>query len=295
MRAVRSDRERCAGSLACALFASLALVACGEASRPDAGSAPPKTGTVLARIGENEVVTTDDLGPLGPQANPSQRLEALIRRRLVVQEAIRRGLENEPKVRAGFAEIERHATTQREGLLRNALFNSIRLAIPISEEDVVAQYEKLKDRFRERQWALRMQSFPSEDAARAAAEALGKDGRLDPMYDLAPTPLPAEKLPRGVLTSLHELVKPGDRKVIPLEAWTIVELVEYLPDAQLPLEAVRQKVELSLQATRAEEQMRAEIDRVRTQTDVRIDEAALAAWVAEQEKARGGEPATDAP
>lgn len=294
MKTRGSDRERRATRVAGVLIAGLALVACGEASEPAAESAPAQGSPVLARFGDGGVVTAEDLGPLGPRANGMNRLDALIRRRLVVEEALRRGLDKQEKVQAGFAEIERNATNQREALLRNAFFNSIRLAIPLSEEDVVAWYEQTKERYRERQWSLRMQAFPNEDAALAAAAALGPNGRLDPEKSEAPGPLPAEKLPQPVLPILHLLVQPGDRRIVPLDAWTIVELVEYLPDAQLPLEAVRPKVELSLQATRAEEQMRAEIERLRTQANVQIDEAALAAYAEEQAKAYRSEPATGA-
>jgi hypothetical protein len=68
--------------------------------------------------------------------------------------------------------------------------------------------------------------------------------------------------------------------VVPLDRWTVVELEAYLPAAQLPFEAVRDKVEMSLRAIRSEELMRAEIDRLRAAKDVTIDEAALAAHAA---------------
>jgi hypothetical protein len=162
----------------------------------------------------------------------------------------------------------------------------------VSEEDLRAQYEKTKERYQEREWSLRTQSFATEDAARAANAKLGAKGRLDPEQSEAPGPLPAEKLKGAVLIILHELKQPGDRKVVALERWTIVELVEYLPAAQLPFEAVRDKVELNLRATRAEEQLREELDKLRTEMGVTIDEAALAAYVEAQ---RQPPPAAPAP
>ncbi len=281
MKAIGSGRGSRVGALASGLLAGAALLACGDASKGVDPNSAPRGGVVLARIG-NEVVTTEDLGQLSPKANAGNRLEALIRRRLAVLEARRRGLENEPKVREDLEEVRRNALVQEEALLRNALFNSIRLAVEVSEQDLRDHYEKTKERYVERQWALRMQGFPNEDAARAALAALGASGRLDPAQSEAPGPLPSDKLPRGVLPILHELVQPGDHQIVPLDRWTIVELEDYQPAAQLSFESVRPKVELSLHAIRGEEQMRAEIDRVRTEMKVSIDEAALAAYVAEQ-------------
>jgi hypothetical protein len=223
----------------------------------------------------------------------------LVRRKLAIAEARRRGLQNEPKVRAALDEIHRNAQVQEEGLLRNALFNSIRLGIEVSEEDLREQYENTKERYVERQWALRMQGFPNEEAALAANAALGADGRLDPQQSEATGLVPAEKLPRGVLPILHELLQPGDRKVIALDRWTIVELEEYQPAAQLPFETVRPKVELSVRAIRAEEKLREELDRLRAEMKIEVDEAALAAHVAEQAaqapQAESAEPVTPAP
>ena len=215
-----------------------------------------------------------------------QRLEVLVRRKLALVEARRRGLENDPKVRGEIEEIRQNALRQEEGVLRNALFNSIRLGLQVSEEDLRAQYEKTKDRYLERQWSLRTQSFASEDEARAADKELGANGRLDPKQSEAPGPLPAEKLTRAVLVILHELKQPGDRKIVALDRWTIVELVEYLPAAQIPFDAVRDKVELNLRAIRAEEILGEELDKARSEIGVTIDEAALAAYAEAQRQPR---------
>ena len=288
MKAIGSHRGGRTLQGALSLLLGLSALACGPTSTEVDASAPPAAGgVVLARIGD-DVITTEDLGPLPPKAIPANRLDVLIRRRLAIIEARRRGLENEPKVKAAIEELHRNALNQEEGLLRNALFNSIRLGLTVTEEDLLAHYEATKERYLERQWALRMQGFENEDAALAANAALGANGRLDPTQSEAPGPLPADKLPRGVLPILHELVSPGDRRVVPLDRWTIVELEAYLPAAQLSFEVVRPKVELSLRAIRAEEQLRAELQRVRTEMNVTVDEAALAAWAA----AKPDEPAT---
>ena len=279
MKAAGFGRGSRSGKARLFVLAGLAVLAC-EKSAPDGGENDAAKGSVvLARVGQ-EVVTADDLGTLPPRADANARLEVLVRRRLAIQEARRRGLQNEPKVRAKIEENRRNFARLEEGLLRNALYNSIRLGLVVSEEDLLAHYEKTKERYTERQWALRMRSYPNDEEARAADAALGATGRLDPAQSEAPGPLPAEKLPPGILIILHELQKPGDRRVVPLDRWTVVELEAYLPAVQIPFETVRDKVEMSLRAMRADELMRAEIDRLRAAKDVTIDEAALAAHAA---------------
>lgn len=290
MKAPGFQRIRCAARVAVFALAGSASLACGGPSQEGDAASPAPGGVVLARIGD-EVITTEDLGALPPKANPANRLDALVRRKLAILEARRRGLQNEPKVRADLEQIQRNAVFQEEALLRNALFNSIRVGLQVSEEDVLAHYERTKDRYVERQWALRMQGFANEEAALAALAALGATGRLDPAQSEAPGPLPADKLPPGVLPILHELTQPGQHRVVPLDRWTIVEFEAYLPAAQLPFETVRPKVELSLRAMLAEELMRAEIDRLRTEMKVTIDEGALAAFAAVQSEPPPAAPA----
>ncbi len=293
MMTIGIDRGVRSGSFCFLVLVGVACLAlaCGD-SAPKAGDEPrSEASVVVARIG-SEVVTTDELGYLGPRADGKLLLDAVIRRKLAIAEARRRGLENEPKFRANLEEIRRNAERQEEVLLRNALFNSIRLGLKLSEEEVLAHYEKTKDRYVERQWALRTQDFPSEDAALAA---LGANGRLDPAHSVAPGPVPAEQLPNEILLILHELEQPGDRRLLPLDRWTIVELEAYLPTAQIPFETVREKVDLSLRAIRAEDLMRAEIDRLRIERKVEVDDAALAAWVAKQTENRAAAAAAPAP
>jgi hypothetical protein len=273
------------------LAAALGSLACGQAAPVGGDSKPGEGDVVLAHVGK-DVVRASELGALPPLADPTQRLDVIIRRKLALAEARRRGLENDPKVRGELEEIRQNSLRQEEGVLRNALFNSVRLGLTVSEEELRAQYEKTKDRYLERQWSLRTQGFASEDEARAADARLGAKGRLDPQQSEAPGPLPAEKLKGPVLVILHELKQPGDRKVVALDRWTIVELVEYLPAAQLPFEAVREKVDLNLRAIRAEELLRAQLDQARTEMGVKVDEAALAAYVAAQRQAP---PAAAAP
>ena len=276
MKAIGIGRGGRSGRARLFVLAGLAVLAC-EKPAPEAGKSDAAKGSVvLARIGK-EVVTAGELGALPPNADGKARLEMLVRRKLAIQEARRRGLENDPAVRAEIEVIRNNCARLEEGLLRNAFNKSIHRGMVLSEEDVRAHYEQTKASYVERQWMLRMQSYPNEEEARAAAAALGATGRLDPKQSEVLGPLPASELPRGLLTSLHELQKPGDRVVVPLNRWTVVELVEYLPSAQLPFELVRGKVEQSLRAVRAEELVRAEIDRLRAAKDVSIDEAALAA------------------
>lgn len=257
------------------LLGLLAIFACEKASQ-DAGDAPsdPKDA-VLARVGD-EVVTLEDLGFVPAWAKPSDRLETLVMRKLAAAEARRRGLEKEPQTREKLAQFRRNLATWEDGLLRNALYNSIRLGMTVSEEELRAHFEQTIDRYVEPQWKLRVRKFASEAEARAAAADLGATGRLDPAQSESIGPLSAGQLPPDLEPVLPLLKAPGDRQVLNLTGeWSLVELDTHLADAPLPFEVVRERVEQGLRAVRAEETLKAELAKLRAE-QVTIEAAALA-------------------
>ena len=148
---------------------------------------------VLARVGD-EVVTADDLGILPPNGDAKARLEVLVRRKLAIAGgAPPRARERSEGPRAKSRRSAAIPRGMEEGLLRNALFNSIRLGLVVSEEDLRAHYEKTKERYTERQWALRIAELrerrrgsgggrrarrdrpPRSGAERGAGPAAGRD------------------------------------------------------------------------------------------------------------------------
>jgi len=276
-----------------ALLGLLAILACEKPSQEAVEATGPPKSVVLARVGD-EVVTVEDLGFMPVRVNPAIKLEMLVMRKLAAVEARRRGLAEEPKTRAKLAEFRNNALTWEEGLLRNALYNSIRLGLTFSEAELRAHFEKTRNRYTGPQWELLVRKFASEAEARAAAADLGATGRLDRAQSEALGPVPADQLPPDLLPVLPLFKQPGDRQVLDLAGgWSVVELGAHLPAAPLAFEAAREKVDQDLRAVRAEEILKAELARLRVE-QVTIDEAALAnvakakAEVAESVAARRG-------
>jgi hypothetical protein len=280
---------------AAALGLALGLggVAC-QSREAEVPAPAAKGGVVLARIGD-EVVTAEDLGTIPDDpARTARFLEDLLLRRLASREARRRGLDKNAKLIERTEKLYRDADLKAEGLLRNALYNDIRQELTVSEEDLRAHYESLKARYRERQWTLRIQKFEGESEANAAAAKLGSSGRLDPAQSETIGPTSGEGIPRGLLPMLHEFRQPGDRRVLDLGGtWSIVELVEFQPQAQLPFEQVRDKVELSLRAIRAKDVFRELLRKLRVE-QVTVDTAAIEKVSAEAKRAREAPPAVEA-
>jgi hypothetical protein len=257
------------------LFGLLALPACEKPAQEPAPAPADPMQVVLARVGD-EVVTVEDLGFVPARTKTADRLEMLVTRKLAAAEARRRGLADDPKTRAKLAEFRRNLATWEESLLRNALYNSIRQGMTLDEEAVRAHFEKTKHRYLEGQSTLRLQTFAGEAEARAAAKALGAEGRLDPAASESLGPAAMEQLPDDLRPVVRELAQPGDRRVVDRAGvWTLVELEAYEPNAPLPFETVRAKVEQDLRAVLAEEAMNAELAKLRAE-QVRIEDAALA-------------------
>ena len=259
-----------------ALLALLALLAC-EKEAPETGKPSPEPGSpVLARVGD-AVVTEEDLGWMPAGAKPESRLEMLVMRKLAADEARRRGLHEVPKTREKIADFRRNELSWEEGLLRNALYNSIRLGLTLDEAELRAHYAQTQNRYSEPQWKLLIRKFASEAEARAVAEKLGTTGRLNPAESKILGPVPAQLLPPDLLPVLHLFKQPGDRQLLDLpDGWSLIELDTYLAAAPSPYEAVREKVDQDLRAVRAEEILKAELAKLRAEQVV-IDAAALAA------------------
>jgi hypothetical protein len=265
-----------------ALLAALAILACERTPQKAEPEEPDPQSVVLARVGD-EVVTVEELGFVPVTVNLTNKLETLVMRKLAAEEARRRGLADEPKTREKIAQFRHHAVMWEEGLLRNALYNSIRLGMTLSEAELRAYFDANRNAFTAPHWKLRIQKVASEAEARAAAEKLGATGRLDPAQAESLGPLSAQELPLPLLPVLPLLKQPGDRQVLDLDGvWSLVELEEHLPTAPLSFEAAREKVDQDLRAVRAEAVLNQELARLRAE-QVTIEQAALAKL--EQERA----------
>jgi hypothetical protein len=277
-----------------ALLASqvlLAGLACEKAPQQEA--LPAETdpqSVVLARVGD-EIVTVGDLGFVPVTGSLTSKLEMLVMRKLAAEEARRRGLADDPKVRDKIAQFRNSAQMWEEGLLRNTLYNAIRIGLTFSEAEQRSYFEANRNAFTAPHWKLRIQKFAGEAEARAAAEKLGPAGRLDPAQAESIGPLSAQELPLPILPALPMLKQPGDRQVLDLgDTWALVELEEHVSSAPLSFEAARDKVDRDLRAVRAEEALNQELARLRAE-QVTIEQAALARL--EEERAGRAAKRTD--
>lgn len=271
----------CGWALGAVLLGCFTVLAC-EPPKPaaDAPAGGPES-VVLARIGD-ETVTVEDLGWVPARTQPSTRLEMLVMRKLAAREARRRGLHEDPKTRQKLAEYRFSALMWEENLLRNALFNSIRLGLVFNDEELRAHYATTQQRYLQPQWKFRHRRFETEAEARAASQALGATGRLDPAQSELIGPVPAETLPVDLAPLLPQFQKPGDRQVVMQPGgWSLFELEEHLPAAPLQFEWVRDQVNQDLAAVRAEAILSDELARMRAEQVV-IDEPAVATYETEK-------------
>jgi ribosome assembly protein YihI (activator of Der GTPase) len=260
----------------------LVVLACGR----EAGEVAPKVeaprsaSPVVAWVGGEPIRVEDVVGRSGQwrgKQDPRRRVEDGIGARLAVQEARRRELDESPRVSERIAAIRREAVEREEDALRNALFDTLRDGIELTEEELRQHYQDTKARYFERQIHLRRLGLDSEEAARAVDAALGPAGRLDPAAseDLGPAVL--RDLPPSVLPEALKLKAPGDRVVLGKEGeWALVELVEVLPTVPQPFEQARDRVEASLRTLRTQAALRELVERLRAEADIEIDESVIA-------------------
>jgi hypothetical protein len=267
------------------LFLLLLVAALGckrSGDRPgERGSSeqPSSTGNVVARVDGNPIVVEDvrTAGLPGRAAGREQLVEAAITRRLAVDEARRRGFDKTKEVQSRIDAVRREARAKEEAVLRNALLQSLRDGLEISEADLRAHYEKTQSRYFERQIKLRREVFPSKAEAEAAMARLGPEARLDPTKSEAIGPAPMQDLPKTVLPEAYRLRKAGDRVLVEKEGrFAILELAEVLPAVPLPFEAVRDRVKKSLRTLLASEAYRALLKKRRVEAKIEIDRNVLA-------------------
>jgi hypothetical protein len=218
---------------------------------------------VVAIVGDRPLTAADverASRTSGTPPSPESALERAISTRLAADEARRRGLDAPPGNRSRSA----------DEALQQALYESIRDAGELPEEDLRAEYQRTAAQLVARQVVLRRREFASEAEARGAgplaasgAEEIG--------------PLPVESLPASVLPEALTLSVPGQRAVVARDGrFAVVDLIEIRAAEPLSYELARAKVERSLRLRRAQAAYQGEIERLRREADVEIDANALA-------------------
>ena len=149
---------------ALALFA-VALAACADAPPPDA----PGGGPVVARVGEavlTEGDLADALGDVPAELDSvtarEHVVEQWVQRELLVQEARRQGLDDDPTVRRRLAEAERSAL---EMAALSAYFDQAP-ATP-SDDDLQAYYDRHREALALRDPYVRLRHLRLSDPSRA--------------------------------------------------------------------------------------------------------------------------------
>ena len=273
------------GMLAAGSLLALAL-ACGrDADTSGKSSEAPAGGSPVAARLNGEPITIDDLqdsfaGPMRGDARHA--LDTAVARRLVAQEARRRGLDATSAVQAQIAALHRDAAAREDALLRDALQAALDAQQTVSEEELRQHYEQMPARFAEPQLRLRLVAFPSAEAAQAEDERLGADGRLDPATSEEIGPATVEELMQRRMFGTMRLREPGQRIVVPREGdFALLELEERLPPTPLPFEKVREQIENQVRSQHAGEAFAKLVEELRAKARVEIDEAVLnddAAW-----------------
>jgi hypothetical protein len=256
-------------------FAWVALAAVAGAC----DSSPSDLENRVARVGD-AIISAEELRASG-LTDPSQRrrlLDQAIARILAAEEATRRQLPRNAEVAARLARLRRDAQAREQETLRDSLFVSVRDGLTPTESDLRRHFEATKLRYAERQVRLRWWGFTTGRESRAALAEKGGTAALAPGKSESIGPTPLGSLPAKVLPEVFHFAKPGDRLASGTESegFGVVELVEVLPAAMLPFEAVRDRVEASwrtLEGQRAFAKLMAEL---REKAHIEIDEAALA-------------------
>jgi hypothetical protein len=262
---------------------------CGGENAPSGKAAAVEAGSRVVAHLNGEPIEVDDLlafpGALGGDVRHA--LDATIARRLVAQEARRRGLDTTTDVQARLEAFRREAAAREDAVLRDALIASLDAEVAIDEAALRAQYEQAAPlRFMTQQLRLRRVAFPSVEAARAEDERLGPEGRLDPTASEEIGPAPVDELMQEGMMRVMQLQEPGQRVVVAQgSGFALVELVERLPAAPLPFEKVRSQLEAQLRGQRAGEAVQKLVEELRAKAKLEVDEAAL-----EEEMARAPEP-----
>jgi peptidyl-prolyl cis-trans isomerase C len=280
--------RRCAPA---GLGLAAALACGGDAESIKAPSAPAAAdGSRVVATLNGQPLTLGDVqasmpGMMG--ADVRHALDAAVTRRLVADEARRRGIDQTAELQAHLAALHREAAAREDALLRDALMASLDADVAIDEATLRAQYEQAAPlRFMAPQLRLRRVAFPSPEAARAEDERLGPDGRLDPAKSEEIGPAPVEQLLQQGMMRVMQLQEPGQRVVVAqADGFALVELVERMPPSPLPFEQVRAELETQLRAQRAGEAFAQLVEQLRAGAKLEVDEAAL-----EEEAARAREP-----
>lgn len=222
-----------------------------------------------------------------PRYNSEQKLGKLIQQMLVwevwITEAKKRGLQNDPDI---IEEVEDFSKIQLARLLEQ---REVRDKVEITEEDIIAQYEKNKDKYSEpariQIWEIAMESekLANSIAKRARAgenfENLAQQytekenmravkGQLG--YQTRRTSHP-EVVERAFKAGPHKIVGPYKYGIY----YYVIKTGEYIPPEQKGLEEVKGIIQSGIQRRRANERREELMEQIRKEFSIQINDSIL--------------------
>lgn len=225
------------------------------------------------------------------QAFPKDKLiEELIQRELLVQEALKKGLDKSPEV------VER-LETLKKSLLSQAVLQDYLKANPVTEAEIKAEYESKVAAEKGTEYKARHILVKTEAEAKKLIEKLDKGAKFAELADKHSTDKSAEGGDLGWFAA-NQMVEPFSQAVEALEngkytktpvqtqfGWHVILREDARPQTPPPLDAVKEQLTPYLQRKKVQSM----IENLRQQAQVEVLVPA-----AEEKPAEGAAPAVPA-
>jgi hypothetical protein len=271
------SRRRDVWIVAAGVVACLWVSACQPGGVRDAEDAEP-TGVVVAWV-DDEGIGLDEVLAIRPARGDEDRearIETAVLGKIANREARRRMLDEQPDVERALSNVRVQAMRREDQILREALKKELAKDVEISEEELRQAYQENERSYRDRQLRLREWSFATQREAQDAVEGVAGADALDPGEAVEPDPVSLRNPPAIYARVMGRLRHPGDRVVVEAKGkWLVLELVDFVTDARIPYEEVRDHVLRRLRRERAEEVFQERLRELRASADVRLDQAVV--------------------
>ncbi len=276
-----------------ALGLGVALTACG-------GEQLTQEATVIARVGDRSISLDEFETWLSERPGAERRatraggareeLDRLIELVVVEEESRRRGIDQDPDYLGRRATIRARADLQERELLRRMLYERIVDSTAVSEDELRARYDEVKDRLMTSRIHLRQIVVSDREMALSVRErvlggeefpALASEVNVDASLreragDLGP--MLRTEVPAVLRIAAFGLTEEGEVSApFPIgERWSLLQLVARETAVQRDFASARPSLEQELQGTRAAAEFQRLVAERREELGVEIDEALLA-------------------
>lgn len=185
--------------------------------------------------------------------------EDLITREIIVQEATKKGLQNDPEITAQMEMV-------KQGVLVRAYLQDYIKNNPVSDDLLKAEYDKIKSQMGDSEYKVRHALVATEAEAKAMIDQLKKGGKFDKLAS-EKSQDPGSKAKGGDLgwISTGSVVKPfgdalkqlkkGQYTTTPVQSqfgWHVIKLEDTRPVQAPPFEEVKNNLRQRMQQQQAE-------------------------------------------